>query len=148
VQAFLLNGRLELLRLLSILFPEKDYKNLIVERRNDVVHQANFPDETLADQVSPKWSRFFDCFPGNCIRMKIAISRFDFGWQCESPIRVPRMPIAFHRRAPRTLPVTAVRVSNPSPLRFTAETQHTSNRLCSDSQRFSKRFFFVRLFEA
>ena len=51
MQAFLLNGRLELVRLLSILFPEKDYKSLIVEPRNDVVHQANFPDETLADQV-------------------------------------------------------------------------------------------------
>ena len=46
-----LNGRLELVRLLSIPFPEKDYKSLIVDPRNYVVHKADFPGERLTDQV-------------------------------------------------------------------------------------------------
>lgn len=46
-----LNGRLELVRLLSIPFPDKNYKRLIVDPRNDVAHEADFPGETLAVQV-------------------------------------------------------------------------------------------------
>ena len=47
----MLGGRFELARLLSIPLPLKDYENLIIVPRNDVVHKAGFPDEKLAHQV-------------------------------------------------------------------------------------------------
>lgn len=46
-----LNGRFELVRLLSIPLPDKDYVKLIINPRNDVIHQADFPGEDLADQI-------------------------------------------------------------------------------------------------
>lgn len=46
-----LNGKFELLRILSIEFPDKDYLNLIVNPRNIALHRGDFLGETLADQV-------------------------------------------------------------------------------------------------
>jgi hypothetical protein len=46
-----LNGRFELVRLLSIPFPEKDYQNLIINPRNEVIHKPQFPSDGLAHQV-------------------------------------------------------------------------------------------------
>lgn len=47
----MLGGRFELVRLLGISLPEKDYESLVIKPRNDVVHRAAFPDKALAIQV-------------------------------------------------------------------------------------------------
>jgi hypothetical protein len=47
----MLGGRFELVRILGISLPEKDYVNLVINPRNDVIHRASFPDERLANQV-------------------------------------------------------------------------------------------------
>ncbi|RJX34670.1 MAG: hypothetical protein C4531_03600 [Desulfurivibrio sp.] len=47
----MLGGRFELIRLLGISLPEKDYSTLIINPRNDVIHHAAFPDKALANQV-------------------------------------------------------------------------------------------------
>ena len=47
----MLGGRIELLRIMGITLPNKDYEALVVGPRNDVVHKAGFPDERLAHQV-------------------------------------------------------------------------------------------------
>ncbi|EMJ94031.1 hypothetical protein LEP1GSC198_3298 [Leptospira kirschneri str. JB] len=47
----MLGGRFELLRILSIPIPEKNYESLIIKPRNDVVHRAEFPEDSLVDQV-------------------------------------------------------------------------------------------------
>jgi len=46
-----LGGRFDLLRLLEIPLPDKDYTRLIVKPRNCVVHRADFPSKPLANQV-------------------------------------------------------------------------------------------------
>jgi len=46
-----LGGRFELVRLLGISLPEKDYEKLVIRPRNDVVHKGAFPDKMLANQV-------------------------------------------------------------------------------------------------
>jgi len=47
----MLGGRFELIRLIGISLPEKDYATLVINPRNDVVHRAEFPDKALANQV-------------------------------------------------------------------------------------------------
>jgi hypothetical protein len=47
----MLGGRFELAKTVGIPLPDKDYKKLILEPRNNVVHKAGFPDEKLAHQV-------------------------------------------------------------------------------------------------
>ncbi|MDP3059116.1 MAG: hypothetical protein Q8N36_06625 [bacterium] len=47
----MLGGRFELIKLLGINLPEKDYEKLISTPRNEVVHRGVFPDEALANQV-------------------------------------------------------------------------------------------------
>jgi len=46
-----LGGKFDLIRLLSIPLPGKDYVELILRPRNDVVHKAILPDRKLANQV-------------------------------------------------------------------------------------------------
>jgi hypothetical protein len=45
----MLGGRFELIRLIGINLPEKDYATLVINPRNDVVHRATFPDQALAN---------------------------------------------------------------------------------------------------
>ncbi|MBK7378566.1 MAG: hypothetical protein IPJ03_06115 [Ignavibacteriales bacterium] len=40
----MLGGRFELIRLLGIELPDKDYEKIIIKPRNDVVHKAKYPD--------------------------------------------------------------------------------------------------------
>ena len=47
----MLGGRFELIRLIGVSLPEKDYATLVINPRNDVVHRAAFPDKALANQV-------------------------------------------------------------------------------------------------
>jgi hypothetical protein len=47
----MLGGRFELVRILGISLPKKDYERLVIQPRNDVVHQAAFPDKALTNQV-------------------------------------------------------------------------------------------------
>ena len=47
----MLSGRFELVRLLGIALPEKDYVTLIVNPRNDVIHRADFPSKALSNQA-------------------------------------------------------------------------------------------------
>ena len=47
----MLGGRFELAKTVGIPLPDKDYKKLVMEPRNNVVHKAGFPDENLARQV-------------------------------------------------------------------------------------------------
>ncbi len=47
----MLGGSLELIRLLSIPLPDKDYVDLILNPRNKVIHKAIFPGKILANQV-------------------------------------------------------------------------------------------------
>ncbi|MBD3653362.1 hypothetical protein [Kangiella sp.] len=47
----MLGGRFELASLLGINLPDKDYKSLILNPRNNVIHRAEFPDKGLANQV-------------------------------------------------------------------------------------------------
>ncbi|MGJ8656794.1 MAG: hypothetical protein ACSHX6_10120 [Akkermansiaceae bacterium] len=47
----MLGGRLELIRLLDIDVPGKDYVSLILTPRNEVIHKAAFPDRSIANQV-------------------------------------------------------------------------------------------------
>ena len=47
----MLGGRFDLVRLLGISLPQKDYVSLVINPRNDVMHRANFPDRALANQV-------------------------------------------------------------------------------------------------
>jgi hypothetical protein len=47
----MLGGRFELIRMLGISLPERDYATLVVNPRNDVVHRAEFPNKALANQV-------------------------------------------------------------------------------------------------
>ena len=42
----MLSGRFELIRLLDLEIPDKDYKNLIIEPRNRVMHKGNFIKQT------------------------------------------------------------------------------------------------------
>ena len=46
-----LGGRFELVRLLEIKLPEKDYEGLVLGPRNDVIHRADFPNRAEADKV-------------------------------------------------------------------------------------------------
>ena len=47
----MLGGRFELVRLLEIDLPDKDYVALVMNPRNDVIHRASFPDQKLANKV-------------------------------------------------------------------------------------------------
>ena len=47
----MLSGRFELARIIGIELPDKDYKNLIIEPRNNVIHRADEPDISIAEQV-------------------------------------------------------------------------------------------------
>jgi len=47
----MLGGRFDLARTVGIPLPDKDYKKLVMEPRNNVVHKAGFPDRKLAQQV-------------------------------------------------------------------------------------------------
>lgn len=47
----MLGGRFELIRLLEIDLPEKDYMNLVINPRNEVIHRASFPDKEIANKV-------------------------------------------------------------------------------------------------
>lgn len=47
----MLGGRFELVKLLGIALPNKDYESLINKPRNDVIHRGAFPDKKLANQV-------------------------------------------------------------------------------------------------
>lgn len=47
----MLGGRFELIRLLGVTLPEKDYSTLIINPRNEVIHRASFPDKRMANQV-------------------------------------------------------------------------------------------------
>jgi hypothetical protein len=47
----MLSGRFELIRLLDISLPDKNYDDLILNPRNDVIHRAIFPDKRIANQV-------------------------------------------------------------------------------------------------
>ena len=47
----MLGGRFELIKLLGVPLPDKDYDKLVNKPRNDVVHRGAFPDRTLANQV-------------------------------------------------------------------------------------------------
>ncbi len=47
----MLGGRFELIRLLEINLPEKDYMMLVINPRNKVIHRASFPDKGMANQV-------------------------------------------------------------------------------------------------
>ena len=45
----MLSGRFELIRILGIEIPDKDYNSLIINPRNDVVHRANYPNRQTAN---------------------------------------------------------------------------------------------------
>jgi hypothetical protein len=47
----MLGGRFELVKLLDISLPDKDYSTLVINPRNEVIHRASFPDKQLANQV-------------------------------------------------------------------------------------------------
>lgn len=47
----MLGGRFELIKLLGITLPNKDYETLINKPRNDVVHKGFYPDRKLSYQV-------------------------------------------------------------------------------------------------
>jgi len=47
----MLGGRFELVRVLGIPLPVKDYKKLVIGPRNDVIHKAKFPEQKIANQV-------------------------------------------------------------------------------------------------
>jgi len=47
----MLSGKFELIRLLDIQIPDKDYAALILNPRNQVIHKAIYPDAKLANQV-------------------------------------------------------------------------------------------------
>ena len=47
----MLGGRFELVRLLEIDLPDKDYVSLVLNPRNDVIHRASFPDKQSANHV-------------------------------------------------------------------------------------------------
>ncbi|WP_338462132.1 hypothetical protein VZH09_01095 [Synechococcus elongatus IITB7] len=47
----MLSGRLELAKLLEIPLPNKNYYELILNPRNDVIHRATSPDKNLTDKV-------------------------------------------------------------------------------------------------
>lgn len=47
----MIGGRFELVRLLDISLPGKDYVSLVMNPRNDVIHRASFPNKQLANQV-------------------------------------------------------------------------------------------------
>jgi hypothetical protein len=46
----MLSGRFELVRVLGIQLPNKDYEKLVMEPRNDVVHKADFPARQIVNQ--------------------------------------------------------------------------------------------------
>lgn len=45
----MLSGRFELVRILGIVIPDKDYKTIIINPRNDVVHRASYPGRRTAE---------------------------------------------------------------------------------------------------
>jgi hypothetical protein len=47
----MLSGRFELVQLLGIPLPNKDYKSLVITPRNEVIHRADFPNKELANRV-------------------------------------------------------------------------------------------------
>jgi hypothetical protein len=47
----MLGGRFELIKLLGVPLPNKDYEALINKPRNDVVHRGAFPDQALSNRV-------------------------------------------------------------------------------------------------
>jgi len=47
----MLGGRFELIKLLGVALPNKDYEVLVNKPRNDVVHRGAFPNKALANQV-------------------------------------------------------------------------------------------------
>ncbi len=47
----MLGGRFELSRLLEIELPNNNYKELLIEPRNEVVHKATFPDRRVASEA-------------------------------------------------------------------------------------------------
>ncbi|MBM4307278.1 MAG: hypothetical protein FJ123_11150 [Deltaproteobacteria bacterium] len=58
----MLGGRFELIRLLDISLPEKDYSTLIVNPRNDVIHRASFPDKKLANKIIAEVEELLNLF--------------------------------------------------------------------------------------
>jgi hypothetical protein len=44
----MLSGRFELARILGV--PQKDYRKLVMEPRNEVVHKADFPTQQIVHQ--------------------------------------------------------------------------------------------------
>ena len=47
----MLGGRFELIKILGIELPDKDYTKLILNPRNEVMHKASFPDAKTANQL-------------------------------------------------------------------------------------------------
>lgn len=47
----MLQGRFDLARLIGIQLPDRDYKSILIDPRNNVVHRANFSDEREALKV-------------------------------------------------------------------------------------------------
>ncbi|MBU2523705.1 hypothetical protein KKG71_00735 [Patescibacteria group bacterium] len=45
----MLSGRFELVRVLGIELPDKDYNTIIINPRNDVVHRASYPDRKTTE---------------------------------------------------------------------------------------------------
>jgi len=77
----MLSGRFELARLIGVDFPDKDYKSLILEPRNNVVHRASFPTkaetytyireiELLFKLLSPKIEDDYECESSKGIILK------------------------------------------------------------------------------
>jgi len=58
----MLGGRFELIKLLGVPLPNKDYDALINKPRNDVVHRGSFPDQVLSNQVISEVEELFRLF--------------------------------------------------------------------------------------
>lgn len=58
----MLGGRFELARVLGIPLPDKDYKGLLIEPRNEVIHKADFPTRDMANQVINDVKEILDLF--------------------------------------------------------------------------------------
>lgn len=58
----MLGGLFDLIRMLEIGLPDKDYMELIQTPRNRVVHKANFPDARLANQVISEVEELLELF--------------------------------------------------------------------------------------
>jgi len=46
----MLNGKFDLVRVLGIQLPDKDYRRLVMEPRNAVAHKGEFPTRQVVNQ--------------------------------------------------------------------------------------------------